>query len=125
MHRELIPTYALVGGCALIGLLVAVFVIEYEPRVLMGAYGAGVGLMVGAFIAAIASNEPLVGGGSRHKPLFPQSPPPPAAGLGGSLNGHTSSNGHVGTNGHGGLYEGEDNEEEARNESLRRQGRLS
>ena len=119
MHRELLGTYAIVGGCALAGLLVAVFVVDYEPRVLLGAYGAGAGLMVGAFIAAIASNEPLVGGGSRHDPLFPQSPPPHAPGLRGSLNGHRS------TNGHSTSYENAEIEENEGDESVRRGGRSS
>jgi hypothetical protein len=116
MHRELLATYALVGGCALVGFVVAVFVIDYEPRLLMGVYGAGAGLMVGAFIAAIASNEPLVGGGSRREPLFPQSPPPHAPGLRGSLNGHAS------TNGHGGSYE-DDSVEESEGDKSRRDRR--
>ena len=113
MHRELLGTYAIVGGFALAGLLVAVFVIEYEPRVLMGVYGAGVGLMIGAFIAAIASNVPLVGGGSRHEPVFPQSPPPHAPGLRGSLNRPASTNGDHASYEEDGL-EGNDGDESAR-----------
>jgi len=119
MHRELLGTYVVVGGCALVGLLVAVFVIDYEPRILLGAYGAGAGLMVGAFIAAIASNEPLVGGGARREPLFPDTPAPHAPGLRGSPNGHASSNGHSAS------YEDGELQENEGDESLRRGGRSS
>ena len=119
MHRELFATYAIVGGCALVGVLVAVFVIEYEPRLLMGVYGGGAGLMVGAFIAAIASNEPLVGGGPRHDPLFPQTPPPHAPGLRGSSNGHAPTNGHSASQTGGGV------EQHEGDGSVRRRGRSS
>ena len=118
MHRELLGTYAIVGGFALAGLLVAVFVVEYEPRLLVGLYGAGVGLMLGAFIAAIASNVPLVGGGSRHEPVFPDSPPPHAPGLRGSLNGRASTNGDGASNDANAV-------ENEGDESLRRPGRSS
>lgn len=107
MHRELLPTYALVGGCALIGLLVTVFVVEYEPRVLMWAFGAGAGLMFGAFVAAIASNEPLAGGSSRPEPLF--SPHPTTSGAGPSMNGHGGTNGRSASD-YQGVTEGEEDE---------------
>ena len=60
-RRELIGPYLLVGGGLLGGILVGVFVVEMRPAVLGWLFGAGAGLMLGAFIAAIASNEPLVG----------------------------------------------------------------
>lgn len=75
MHRELLGTYLLVFGGAFGGLLVGVLFVHTRPAPLGWLFGLGAGLMVGAFIAAIASNEPLVGGGHRREPLF--TPPPP------------------------------------------------
>ena len=63
MHfrRELASTYILVFGGLAVGLLVGVFVIEYDPAVVAWLFGAGSGLAVGAFLAAITSGVPLVG----------------------------------------------------------------
>jgi hypothetical protein len=71
VHRELFATYALVFGCALIGLGVTVFVADVQPAFLAWLLGAGAGTMVGAFIAAVATNEPLVGRSALpREPLF-------------------------------------------------------
>ena len=117
MHRELLATYVLVAGGATAGLVVAIlFFADSEPRVLMWIFGAGAGTMVGAFIAAIASNEPLIGGGSRREPLFPP-PQRSSERPRGSLNGHGS------TNGHSASYDDEEIEENEGGESVRRGGR--
>lgn len=57
----MLPTYILIVGGLLGGLAVGVFVLDYEPDYLGWVFGAGAGLSVGAFIAAIATNTPLVG----------------------------------------------------------------
>jgi cyanate permease len=64
LHRELFGTYTLVFGSALTGLLIGVFVVDVEPAVIGWVFGMGSGLMLGAFVAAVASNEPLVGRGA-------------------------------------------------------------
>jgi len=77
MHRHLIGTYVLVLGSGLAGLVVGVFVIDVEPAVIGWFFATGGGLMVGAFVAAIASNEPLVGRGAL--PGTPIASPPGSA----------------------------------------------
>lgn len=57
----MLPTYVLIVGGFLGGLAVGVFVLDYDPQYLGWLFGAGAGLSVGAFIAAIATNTPLVG----------------------------------------------------------------
>lgn len=57
----MLPTYILIVGGLLGGLAVGVFVLDYEPDYLGWVFGAGAGLSVGAFIAAIATDTPLVG----------------------------------------------------------------
>lgn len=57
----MLPTYILIVGGLLGGLAIGVFVLDYEPDYLGWVFGAGAGLSVGAFIAAIATNTPLVG----------------------------------------------------------------
>lgn len=72
MRRELASSYALVFGGLIVGLLVGILVIDYEPAILGWIFGAGGGLALGAFFAAIASNTPLVGNpgsGQRYAPL--------------------------------------------------------
>lgn len=63
-RRELTVPYLLVGGGLLGGILVGVLIVEMRPAFLGWLFGAGAGLMLGAFIAAIVSNEPLVGRGA-------------------------------------------------------------
>ncbi len=72
MRRELASSYALVFGGFVVGLLVGVLVIDYDPAFLGWIFGAGGGLALGAFMAALASNTPLVGNpgtGQRYAPL--------------------------------------------------------
>lgn len=71
-RRELASAYALVFGGLAVGLLVGILVIDYEPPVVGWIFGAGGGLALGAFMAAIASGTPLVGNpgaGRRYPPL--------------------------------------------------------
>jgi len=73
MHfrRELLSSYVLVFGGLAVGILVGVFVIEYDPAIVGWLFGAGGGLAMGAFFAALASNTPLVGNpgtGQRYTP---------------------------------------------------------
>ena len=71
MRREMLGSYVLVFGGLALGLFVGIFVIDVQPAVLGWLFGAGIGVSGGAFIAAIASNEPLVGGhNTRREPLF-------------------------------------------------------
>ena len=62
-HRELLGTYALVGGGLLIGLLTGIFVIDARPAIIGWVFGSAAGLTGGAFIAALASGEALAGRG--------------------------------------------------------------
>jgi hypothetical protein len=61
--------YLPVVGGLLLGLLIGGVVFETSPAILGWIFGAGSGLMGGAFIAALVTNEPIVsgrGGGVRH-----------------------------------------------------------
>lgn len=64
-RRELLGTYALVGGGLAIGLFIGIFVIDARPAFLGWIFGAAAGLTLGAFIAALASGEALAGSGYR------------------------------------------------------------
>ncbi len=71
-RRELVSSYFLVFGGLALGLLTGVFVIDYDPAVMGWLFGAGGGLALGAFVAAITSGTPLVGNpgtGQRYAPL--------------------------------------------------------
>ncbi len=70
-HRELINSYLLVGGGFFGGLLIGIFVVDVEPAIIGWLFSAGAGITLGAFIAALSSNEPLVGRGT-----LPAPPPP-------------------------------------------------
>ena len=61
------PYLFVFGGLAL-GLFVGVFVADTRPPILGWLFGAGMGLTGGAFFAAIATGEQLIGGGSRPPP---------------------------------------------------------
>lgn len=76
MHRRLIGTYVLVLGSGLAGLLIGIFVAEVEPAAIGWVFGAGSGLMIGSFVAAVASNEPLVGRGALPQPPMFEAPGP-------------------------------------------------
>ena len=63
--RVYLPTF----GGLLLGLLIGGVLFETSPAISGWIFGAGAGLMGGAFIAALANNEPIVGGsggGVRH-----------------------------------------------------------
>ncbi len=60
-HRALLPQYAIVSAAIALGVLLGVRVIDAQPPLLGWIFGAGSGLMVGAYIAAMASGVPLVG----------------------------------------------------------------
>ncbi|MEZ4501549.1 MAG: hypothetical protein R3C39_02880 [Dehalococcoidia bacterium] len=92
MHRQLIGTYVLVLGSALAGLVIGVFVIEVDPAPVGWFFATGAGLMVGAFVAAIASNEPLIGRGALPAP--PVVPPRASAGDDRAASNGRESNSH-------------------------------
>lgn len=60
-HRALVPQYAIVIVAIALGVLLGVRVIDAQPPLLGWIFGAGSGLMVGAYIAAMASGVPLAG----------------------------------------------------------------
>jgi hypothetical protein len=71
-NRELTSSYILVFGGLALGILVGVFIIDYQPAILGWLFGAGGGLALGAFVAAVTSGVPLVGNpstGQRYTPL--------------------------------------------------------
>ena len=75
MRRELIGTYAIVLGGLALGLLIGVFVLDARPPILGWLFGAGAGLTGGAFVAAITSEVPLLGGRrSARGPLYGDGP---------------------------------------------------
>ncbi|MEI6664759.1 MAG: hypothetical protein WCL53_01240 [Chloroflexota bacterium] len=59
--RGMISTYVLVIGGLIAGVYVGAFVLHYNPPFVGWIFGAGAGVSLGAFIAAIATNTPLVG----------------------------------------------------------------
>ncbi len=63
MKRELWPSYLLVVGGVIAGLLVGGVLTSPEPAVLGWLLGAGAGLTGGAFVAAIVAGVPLGGRG--------------------------------------------------------------
>ncbi len=68
LRRELIGAYLMVGGGLLVGLSIGVFVVDVEPAIVGWLFSAGAGVTGGAFVAAITSNEPLVGRGALPAP---------------------------------------------------------
>lgn len=59
--RGMLSTYVLVLGGLVAGTAVGVFVLDYDPDVAGWLFGAGAGLSLGAFVAALVTNTPLVG----------------------------------------------------------------
>ncbi len=57
----MISTYILVIGGLIAGVYIGAFVLHYNPPFLGWIFGAGAGVSLGAFIAALATNTPLVG----------------------------------------------------------------
>ena len=67
MRRYLRSHYLLVFGGAAIGLAIGIFVVDVQPAVIGWIVGGGLGVTAGAYLAAITSGEPLVGGGGRRQ----------------------------------------------------------
>ena len=65
----MLPVYLCIGLGLLAGAYVGGFVIDFEPRVVGLVFGAGAGLSVGAFVAALATNTPLAGRGTPRRPI--------------------------------------------------------
>jgi hypothetical protein len=62
MKRYLKPTQLIILAGLAVGLLAAATVLEIRPGILGWVLGAGLGLMGGAFVAAIMSGDQLVSG---------------------------------------------------------------
>lgn len=62
MKRYFQAHYLLVFGGLALGLFLGVVVVDVEPAIFGWLFGAGIGITGGAYIAAIATNEQLVGG---------------------------------------------------------------
>ena len=65
MRRYLRPHYLLVIGGTAIGLAIGIFLIDIQPAIIGWIVGGGLGLSGGAYVAAVTSGEPLVGGSGR------------------------------------------------------------
>ncbi len=63
MLRQIAVVIPILGGL-LAGALIGGVLVKPEPAIIGWLFGAGAGLMGGAFIVAIATNEPLAGRGS-------------------------------------------------------------
>ncbi len=64
MERSMLSTVLVTFGGTIIGFVLSVFVFESDQPLLAGLLGTGGGTMIGAYIAAIATNEPLIGRGA-------------------------------------------------------------
>jgi hypothetical protein len=62
VDRAALATTAVVVGSTLAGFVLSVFVFESDSPITAGLLGTGGGAMIGSFIAAIATDEPLLGG---------------------------------------------------------------
>jgi hypothetical protein len=69
MRRYLRLHYLLVIGGLILGLIVGIFVINFEPAFVGWILGGGIGLSGGAYLAAISSGEPLAGSNSEQHRL--------------------------------------------------------
>ncbi|MYE46061.1 MAG: hypothetical protein F4X25_04800 [Chloroflexi bacterium] len=79
MLRQLAVLIPIVGGLVA-GALIGGVVMSPEPAIIGWLFGAGAGLMGGAFIVAIATNESLAGrgrGGPRSASYPGETPPRP------------------------------------------------
>lgn len=61
MERGLLATMLITFGGTIAGFVLSVFVFESDRPLIAGLLGTGGGTMIGAYIAAIATNEPLIG----------------------------------------------------------------
>lgn len=77
MLRRIAVAIPILGGLAA-GALIGGVLLKPEPAIVGWLFGAGAGLMGGAFIVAIATNEALVGRGSAgpHSVSYPGETPP-------------------------------------------------
>lgn len=55
--------HVIIGVSVVAGILFGVFVFKTEPAVLGWVFGLGMGLLGGAFLAAVTSGEAVAGGG--------------------------------------------------------------
>ncbi len=62
MDRSIVATAVVVLGCTLAGFILSVFIFPSASPIIAGLLGTGGGAMIGSFIAAIATDEPLIGG---------------------------------------------------------------
>jgi hypothetical protein len=62
--RRMLPVYVCVGFGLIAGLFIGTVVMDFEPALVGWIFGAGAGLSVGAFVAALATNTPLAGRGT-------------------------------------------------------------
>jgi hypothetical protein len=62
VDRSLLAVVVLIMSTTLTGFYLSVFVVETDIPIVAGLLGTGGGAMLGSFIAAIATDEPLVGG---------------------------------------------------------------
>lgn len=65
MGRYLKPHHLIVYAGAVIGLVAGVLVWQTEPRFLGWVFGLGLGLLGGAFVAAVTSGAALASGGPK------------------------------------------------------------
>ncbi len=78
--RQGLLVYLPIIGGLVVGAFIGGVVFSADPAFVGWIFGAGSGLMGGAFVAALATNEPLVGRGSQdpRSITYPgESPPPP------------------------------------------------
>ncbi|MSP22803.1 MAG: hypothetical protein EXR66_07315 [Dehalococcoidia bacterium] len=67
MERGMLPTVLVTLGGTVTGFVLSVFVFDTDMPVVASLLGTGGGTMIGAYIAAIATNEPLLGGSSTRR----------------------------------------------------------
>ena len=79
MDRGLLATTLVTFGGTVTGFVLSVFVVKSDSPLIAGLLGAGGGTMIGAYIAAIATNEPLIGRSSMPVSMPPRSSPPLAS----------------------------------------------
>ena len=82
MLRRIAVAAPIVGGLAA-GALIGGVLLKPEPALIGWLFGAGAGLMGGAFLVALATNEPLAGRGPAPRPSrYPGETPPRDGGEG-------------------------------------------
>ncbi len=71
--RNALRIYLPIVGGLLLGVVIGGVILDTDPAISGWILGAGSGLMGGAFIAALVTNEPLVGGrgGGVRQATFP------------------------------------------------------